>query len=413
LHTDDTPGAGNGRLLATLERLLTIQALEVKGALDEATQIVADVLEADKVDAFFYDPASDTLVAVGTSDTPMGRKQYQLGLDRLPVANGGRLVEVFQTGASYCTGHAEDDAEVTRGIKEALGVRSLLGVPIEMNTERRGVFHVASAQPDRFTFEDLRFCEAVGRWVGLVAHRAALVERVTQEAAEQARRVAADELIAVLAHDLRTPLTPARGYLTLLRRDAQQAGRASAVRYADQVGVALDRVQRMIGAILDASRLEQGLFALVAQPVDLTALVHEIADTLRTPARPLRVQAPNALIAERADPERLRQALENLVGNALGHTPEGVPVVVAVDQETREDGAWAVLSVRDAGPGIVPTLLPTLFDRFARGSASTGLGLGLYLARGIAEAHGGTLTADSRVGTGTTFRLAVPLSPAP
>lgn len=413
MHTDDTPGAGNGRLLATLERLLTIQALEVKGALDEATQIVADVLEADKVDAFFYDPASDTLVAVGTSDTPMGRKQYQLGLDRLPVANGGRLVEVFQTGASYCTGHAEDDAEVTRGIKEALGVRSLLGVPIEMNTERRGVFHVASAQPDRFTFEDLRFCEAVGRWVGLVAHRAALVERVTQEAAEQARRVAADELIAVLAHDLRTPLTPARGYLTLLRRDAQQAGRASAVRYADQVGVALDRVQRMIGAILDASRLEQGLFALVAQPVDLTALVHEIADTLRTPARPLRVQAPNALIAERADPERLRQALENLVGNALGHTPEGVPVVVAVDQETREDGAWAVLSVRDAGPGIVPTLLPTLFDRFARGSASTGLGLGLYLARGIAEAHGGTLTADSRVGTGTTFRLAVPLSPAP
>ena len=413
MHTDDTPGAGNGRLLATLERLLTIQALEVKGALDEATQIVADVLEADKVDAFFYDPASDTLVAVGTSDTPMGRKQYQLGLDRLPVANGGRLVEVFQTGASYCTGHAEDDAEVTRGIKEALGVRSLLGVPIEMNTERRGVFHVASAQPDRFTFEDLRFCEAVGRWVGLVAHRAALVERVTQEAAEQARRVAADELIAVLAHDLRTPLTPARGYLTLLRRDAQQAGRASAVRYADQVGVALDRVQRMIGAILDASRLEQGLVALVAQPVDLTALVHEIADTLRTPARPLRVQAPNALIAERADPERLRQALENLVGNALGHTPEGVPVVVAVDQETREDGAWAVLSVRDAGPGIVPTLLPTLFDRFARGSASTGLGLGLYLARGIAEAHGGTLTADSRVGTGTTFRLAVPLSPAP
>lgn len=410
MHSDDTPGAGHGRLLATLERLLTIQALEVKGALDEASTLVAEAMGADKVDAFLHDPSTETLVSVGTSDTPLGHKERRLGLDRLPLANGGRVVAVFHSGASFQTGHTEDDPEDIIGIKRGLGVRSTLAAAIEIAGERRGVLAITSTQPERFSFEDLRFTEAVARWMGLIAHRAALVEQVTQEASEQARRVAADELIAVLAHDLRTPLTPARGYLTLLRRDAQQAGRAQAVRYAEQVGVALDRVQRMIGALLDASRLEQGLFALALQPVDLVALVHEIADTLRTPARPLCVQAPDVLIVEQADPERLRQALENLVGNALGHTPEGVAVVVAVDQETREDRAWAVLRVRDAGPGIAPTLLPTLFERFARGSASTGLGLGLYLARGIAEAHGGPLTVESTVGTGTTFCLSLPPS---
>ena len=409
MHTDHTPSTEQGRLLATLERLLAIKALEVKSALDEASTLVAEAVGADKADAFMHDAASETLVAVGTSDTPLGHKQRRLGLDRLPLVNGGRLVTVFQSGASFHTGHTEDDPEELLGIKQGLGVRSTLAAVIEIDGERRGVLALTSAQPERFSFADLRFCEAVARWVGLVAHRAALVERVTREAAEQARRRAADELIEVLAHDLRTPLTPALGYLTMLRREVNQAGRPRAVQFADQVAVALERVQRMIGAILDASRLEQGLFELEPQPVDLAALVWETAETLRTPQTPLHIAAPADLVVERADPERLRQALENLIGNALGHTPEGVHVVVEVAQETHEDGDWAVVRVRDEGPGIAPTLLPTLFERFARGAQSTGLGLGLYLARGIAAAHGGTLTVDSRVGAGTTFRLALPL----
>jgi len=251
----------------------------------------------------------------------------------------------------------------------------------------------------------------VAHWVGLVAHRAELAERLAREAAAQARRGAAEELISLLAHDLRTPLTPARGYLDLLRRDAQCAGRARAVGYAQQVQLALDRVQHMIGAILDASRLEQGLFTLTPQPLDLAALARETAHTLHTPQTPIHLQGPDELIAERADPERLRQALENLIGNALAHAPAGTPVRVEVAEERRADGTWAILSVRDAGPGIPPALLPTLFDRFARGPASQGLGLGLYLARGIAQAHGGTLTVESHLGAGTTFRLALPTAP--
>jgi len=95
MHEDDTPGGEQQRLLATLERLLTIQAPEVTAALDEASQWVAEALGADKADAFLHDRATDSLVALGTSDTPMGRLQHRLGLNRLPLANGGRAVAVY------------------------------------------------------------------------------------------------------------------------------------------------------------------------------------------------------------------------------------------------------------------------------------------------------------------------------
>ena len=102
------------RLLTTLEGLLELSATEVKVTLDQATSLIAEVLAADKVDLFFHDPASSTLVALGTSNTPMGRKQHTIALDRLPLANGGRTVEVFLTGTSYLTHHAHQDPVVRR-----------------------------------------------------------------------------------------------------------------------------------------------------------------------------------------------------------------------------------------------------------------------------------------------------------
>lgn len=109
-----------------------------------------------------------------------------------------------------------------------------------------------------------------------------------------------------------------------------------------------------------------------------------------------------------ADPARLSQVVQNLVGNAIQHTPPGTSVVVKLGKEHRADGEWAVLDVHDEGPGIPGDLLPRLFTRHGAGAESAGLGLGLYLARGIAEAHGGTLTVESELGNGTTFHLALP-----
>jgi len=95
------------RLLSTLEGLLELPATDVTATLNQATSLIAEVFAADKVDVFFHDWASETLVALGTSATPMGRKQKAIGMDRLPLANRGRTVEVFLSGTSYLTGHAD------------------------------------------------------------------------------------------------------------------------------------------------------------------------------------------------------------------------------------------------------------------------------------------------------------------
>jgi two-component system, OmpR family, sensor kinase len=109
-----------------------------------------------------------------------------------------------------------------------------------------------------------------------------------------------------------------------------------------------------------------------------------------------------------ADGERLRQCLENLVSNALQHSPRHVAILIAVSREERAEGLWAKVAVRDEGPGIPGDILPRIFDRFAAGHKSAGLGLGLYLARRIVEAHGGTISAESSIGQGARFTIELP-----
>ncbi len=402
--------AAPDRFLGTLERLLAIRATDVRGALDEAGSLIREAIEGDKVDIFLHDPSIDSLVAMGVSDSPMGRRQIAIGLDRIPLANGGLAVEVYRTGAPHNCGRNDEDPDQLRGVWEGLGALSSLNVPLEVGGERRGVLEADAARPDAFTEGDQRFLETVARWVGLVVQRAELTERVAREAVAQARRATAEELVGILAHDLRAPLQPLRGYLELLHRFARREERERDVGYAGQALEAAARLGGMIDNLLDAARLEQGLFALSLQPVDVSILARETAAVLSPPATPIEVRAPDDLMLQ-ADPARLRQALENLLGNALAHSPDGAPVALRVDREAREDGEWVVLTVRDAGPGIAPEVLPTLFDRFARGASSTGLGLGLYLSRSIAEAHGGALTVESEPGKGTSFRLALPSAP--
>jgi len=125
------------------------------------------------VDAFLHEPETDTLVAVGASRTPMGKKQRAIGLDRQPLANGGRAVEVFVTGRPDLNGRVHQDDQELIGIKGGLGVRSQMGVPLDVAGTRRGMLMAQSACAGFFSQQDLRFLQAVSRWVGSVAHRSA------------------------------------------------------------------------------------------------------------------------------------------------------------------------------------------------------------------------------------------------
>jgi two-component system OmpR family sensor kinase len=397
-------------LLRALESLLTLPAAELRPSMNKASQLISELLHADKVDIFLIDKATQCLVAAGTSDTPMARLQKALGLDRLQLANGGRAVQVYETEKPWLTGRQDEDPGELVGIKHRLGVKSALLVPLPVGGEIRGVLGVSSAQHDFFTADDLRFLEAVARWVGAVAHRVELTQELTKLAMQQARRAAAEELITVLAHDMANFLLPLRARIELIQRRARREHAADYLRDADGAARTLKALTRLISDLLDVGRLDQGLFTLRPQPVDVVKLAHEVSASVSTPEHEVQYRGPEELVLV-ADPERLSQALENLLANAMKHSPAGLPVGVDIQEQQRDKGRWVRLAVTDQGPGIPPELLPTLFERSVRGQGSSGLGLGLYLARQIASAHGGTLEVSSKPGDGTRFELALPLEP--
>jgi transcriptional regulator with GAF, ATPase, and Fis domain len=212
-------------MLRTLERLLAIEATDLGGALNEAAQLLSTAFMADKVDVFLLEPATQTLVALGISDTPMGRRQRAIGLDRLPLANGGTTVRVVTTGRLFRTGHADQEADELPGIVQGLGAQSIITVPLQVGDERRGALQATSVQPDFFSAGDLEFLEACAHWVESVAQRGELIEQWTQQAVAQGRQVAAEELVTTLAHDLRNYLTPLKSRIDLLYLRAQRAQR--------------------------------------------------------------------------------------------------------------------------------------------------------------------------------------------
>ncbi len=398
---------GRSRVLDMLESLLALPSAELKATLTSACDLVAKALRADKVDAFVYDPARSSLDAIGTSNQPLSALERRLGLDVLALANGGRVVQVFSTGKTFLTGALERDPEELRGIKEGLKVRSSLGVPLEVGGARRGVLMVASQTPDFFTAEDARFAELVVRWVGMVAHRAELVETITRAAHEQGRQIAAEELVTALAHDLRNLLAPLKARLYVLQTRAGQQGRADDARDAESATRIVQRLAGMIGNMLDSARIDRGIFQIEQRPLSMVALCREVARLMATDDQPVEVTAAEDLAVE-GDGERLRQCLENIVANAVRHSPRNTAVQVNVGQEARAEGPRVKVVVRDEGPGIPAEVLPRIFDRFATGERSIGLGLGLYLARQIVEAHGGQLTVESTLGEGARFIMVLP-----
>jgi signal transduction histidine kinase/DNA-binding CsgD family transcriptional regulator len=397
------------RLLTTLERLLEVQPASLNTAMDHVATLVAQALDADKVDAFLHDAAEATLYAVGISDTPLGHKQAATGLDRQAVANGGRTAQVFVTGEVHFNGDVQNDEEELIGVRRELGVRSQVLVPLEVGEVRRGVLAAQSTQPDYFAGRDLLFLRAVSRWVGNMVQRIELGERTAAAAVEEGRRMAAEELVTVLAHDLRNHLAPIRGRLEMLHRRAVRDGHDSTVHDTVELRKSVDRLGRLVSDLLDIARIDKGLFELTPEPTDLAALVREAASGLEVPGTTIEVDVASEVLVV-ADPSRVRQAVENLLANAVQHAPTGTVVSIQVAQKQSGREPSTVITVSDRGPGINPQLLPRLFDRFARSSDSTGLGIGLFLVRQIAEAHGGRLDVTSSSATGTQFSLVLPTS---
>jgi signal transduction histidine kinase len=402
-----SPRASDGErdlLLDALQRLIGVQAIELRPALREAADAISAACGAEKVDVFLHDEGSHTLVAVGVSGTPLGAKERSLGLDRLPVANGGRAAETFLTGAEHMTGDATTDPLELPALVRALGVRSAVHMPVEIAGVRRGVLSLCSTARDAFPDHVLGFARAAARWVGVIAHRAEVVERLAAEASERGRRALAEELVTVVAHDLRNYIAPVHGRILMLKKRAARLKLEAFLHDAEAAEKSIRRLTQVVSDLLDVGRIEQGLFDVEPVPLDLVSLVREVAEAIQTSKVPVEVAGEAEVVVD-ADAVRLRQALDNLLSNACRYSPPGTPVRVEVANEEEGEARWAAIRIVDRGPGMDRDLAARAFSRFARSPGSKGLGLGLYLAREIAVAHGGTLELTTAPGQGATFTL--------
>jgi signal transduction histidine kinase len=235
-----------------------------------------------------------------------------------------------------------------------------------------------------------------------------LVEQHLQAAAEEGRRAAAEDLVTLLAHDLHTLLSPISLRLQALRRRFEAERRATDSDEIQRVLDGMARLQGLIVHLLDTARLERGMFDLEIQDCDLAALARETSMILSPTTTPIAVQADEP-VPIRADPVQLHQAIENLLSKVLQHSPQAGSVSVTVESERQDTGGGARLVVRDQGPGIPQELLPRLSERYVKGAHSQGLGLGLYSAQRIVQAHKGSLTVESTSGKGAQFTMRLPL----
>jgi two-component system, OmpR family, sensor kinase len=399
------------RLMTTLERLLEIPTGDSRTTMIQSADLIADLLRADKVDLFLHDPARDSLNAVCSSSQPLSALQRKLGLDVLPIANGGRVVWVYKTGQTFLTGNLLADAEELRGVKEGLGIRSKIGVPLEMGGKRRGMVMIASCNPNHFSEQDKECAQTLVRWTGVLVHRAELAEELRRNSMEQSRRAVADELVAVVAHDMRNYLSPIELRLHTLKKLATTDPLSEPMlREIDRIFSALGQLRTMVADLLDVARLDHGLFRIEPELVDLVGLIEESAGALATPQVnvDVRVQSTGKILVF-ADAGRVRQCSDNLIANAIQQSQEGGTVTVLIGTQTGPGGECARVDVIDEGPGVAPEILPRIFERHTTSKArGGGLGLGLFLAKRIAQLHGGELTVESPPGSGAHFTLLLP-----
>jgi signal transduction histidine kinase len=219
------------------------------------------------------------------------------------------------------------------------------------------------------------------------------------------------ELLAIVSHDLRTPLSTIALGTTLLE-DASQ-GQEDRTHVIEIIKRAADRMERLIKDLQEMGRLDAGrTLRIDARSVELATLLREACEALHVQAAAKQQEVscglPAPPIAVCADPDRICQVLGNLIGNAIKFTPPGGRIVLAARREGRE----VRVSVTDQGPGIPESDLARVFEPYwqAPGTARLGAGIGLKIAKGLVEAHGGRIWVESKMGEGTTFSFTLPVA---
>lgn len=403
--------ADAGRVLGALHE----SAGDSAGALDRVARLAVPTV-ADWCTVWLIDPDTEERKQVAVQHWNPARVRQVLELQQKYPPNPNSPTNPLRTGKSHLYEEItvdmippeQRDADRVRLLEE-LGLRSAVAVPIAVRGKIWGSISFVTAESRRrYTQHDLEMAEKLARLVAIALDD----ERMYREATEAAR--AREELLQVMSHDLRNPLSSVllkAAQITRLLQSAEGTENLRVLRAAEGIADASKQMRGLIEDLTDLSRIDTGnRLQVEVRPEEAVELTRSAIETHRplAVARNVTLAAdlPNERIAIACDRDRVHQVFANLIGNAMKFSRDDGSILVRVTKTNSE----AVFAIADNGPGISPEYSRMLFNRYWQAKLmKEGLGLGLYVAKGIVEAHGGRMWLETETGCGSTFHFSLPL----
>ncbi len=375
-----------------------------------------DALHADVTSLYLLDRDGAYLTLAATN----GLDRYQIGRARVPFGEGvtGR-VAASRRPLNIADVRSDPRFLWVRGIDQKRFIASMLSVPLSWNDQVVGVLNVQTEKERKFTRADVAQLQAIADLLAGIVEKGRQ-QTEAEERLEQLRQIdsARSELIALVTHELRTPLAVVRAYTELLADDPPLEGRESrdperrAQRQAwhDAAMFQVERLDRLVDSILASVRIVPAEAATVT-PTDVEAAIAEVVDGIRPIVRQHRLDVrPGLRHHVLADAPRLRQILEHLIENAVKYAPP--ETTIAIDHALVE--GFVRIGVTDQGPGVPEEWRERIFEPYARRETHTarGSGIGLYAAKRLGESMGARLWVEPAEPTGARFVVALPAAAA-
>ncbi|MDQ3964297.1 MAG: GAF domain-containing protein [Actinomycetota bacterium] len=396
--------------LQRLARLLVSQE-SVEYVIGESVRIISDLVDCEKMMLLLYDEDKNALVV---QQPAVGIDADEVAELEISLAEPSLAGTVFRTSSPMTSNDAENDAWVEPWLRDRLGIRNALAVPLISDRESIGVLQAINATKGYFDEDDERFTALLGSRVGgaVELSRARLRERELVQKLREADRAKSD-FVSILAHELKGPMTTIMGFGQTLEQNWSTLEDERRTQFLGIVHRETERLSHMVSDLLDMSRMESGTLRFEADRMELGELVDNIVTvhSSLTAQHGIKIEIPSDLPAVHADRDRIRQVLLNLITNATRYSPEGTTITIgakAIADEGPEVQVW----VADEGIGIAREDSERIFSKFAMlpkpAWTKKGTGLGLFITKGIIDAHGGRLWVDSDVGAGAKFCFTLP-----
>jgi signal transduction histidine kinase len=327
-----------------------------------------------------------------------------------PLPEGALIEQVMRTGETVYRRDMRDHRYPEERTLTEIGLLSRVAAPLLLGVRPIGMVAILRRNPEAFQPDEIELAGLLGRLVATAVQniRAYAAERETVAELRRLSALRAD-FVSLVSHELRSPMAAVIGAARTLQARWRELQPDQREAFLALIGDETTRLAALIGDVLDTSRIDAGTFSYRFGAVDVGAIVQETVAAAAVGQDEVSIVArvPDLPAPIRGDPERLRQVFVNLVDNAVKYSPAGQQVDVRVAQS---DG-HVVVSVSDRGPGIPSADQRLIFEKFGRvshGATKPGTGLGLFIARSITEAHGGTIDISSAPGRGSTFTVTLP-----